>query len=433
MSDDTDGKLVIAGTVAPGFEAVRELYEHNMRTLAERNTQLCAYVGEEKVVDLWASTTGDPGFSADSLINVFSSSKNFEAIAMASLVDKGLLDYNAKVSDYWPEFAAHGKAAVTVADLMRHEAGLAAFDQTLEVADLWVENIKQNSVGSVVENQKQRFREGAGNRREYHAITRGWIANEIFRRVDPKGRTIGEFLREEISDPLQADAIIGVREEEMGRISGVSPLGIGLQFRESLKPRFLGRRIECNLFQLAAKALGLVLAMRSSTARKAPPPVGRVKGAGDAGRFFNEPDVRRGEYPSANSHCSARGLARIAAMMANRGSWAGKSFIGEAAWDALHEAPVQADMGFVDTTFTQGGVALFTQTTPESRKIDRAANQGREGFYGWMGLGGSVFQWHPEYRIGFGYVPTSLYVVDVVNERGKAYQAEIVSCIKRNR
>ena len=76
--------MVISGTVASGFEPVRDLYEHNMTTLAERNTQLCVFVGEECVVDLWASATDDPGFSADSLVNVFSSGKSLEAITMAT-------------------------------------------------------------------------------------------------------------------------------------------------------------------------------------------------------------------------------------------------------------------------------------------------------------------------------------------------------------
>ncbi|MFT4615388.1 MAG: hypothetical protein ACI9NT_002541, partial [Bacteroidia bacterium] len=80
----------IEGTVAPGFESVKELYEYNMLHLAERETQLCVYHGEEKVVDLWASVAGDSTFSPDSLINVFSSGKSLAAIAMAALAGKGL-------------------------------------------------------------------------------------------------------------------------------------------------------------------------------------------------------------------------------------------------------------------------------------------------------------------------------------------------------
>ena len=127
--------MMINGTVASGFESVRALYEKNMHALVERNTQLCVYVDGQCVVDLWASAIGDEDFGPDSLINVFSSGKSLEAITMAMLADKGLIDYDAKISDYWPEYAQNGKDQ-TIADLMRHEAGLAALDTTIDPNDL---------------------------------------------------------------------------------------------------------------------------------------------------------------------------------------------------------------------------------------------------------------------------------------------------------
>ena len=103
------GQLVINGTVAPGFEPIRLLYERNMRNLLERNTQLCVYFEGEKVVDLWGSAVGDESFSADSLANAFSSGKSLESIAIASLVSQGLLSYLDKVVGHWPEFGRQGK------------------------------------------------------------------------------------------------------------------------------------------------------------------------------------------------------------------------------------------------------------------------------------------------------------------------------------
>jgi CubicO group peptidase (beta-lactamase class C family) len=147
--------------------------------------------------------------------------------------------------------------------------------------------------------------------------------------------------------------------------------------------------------------------------------------------FFNEPVVAMGETPSANANCTARGLAKIAAMMAAGGTWEGREYLHERAWQALHSDPLEADMGFVTTAFTQGGVALFSAAGRNSSRMEQAINSGREGYYGWMGLGGSLFQWHPRHKIGFGYVPTSLNVLDVVNERGKAYQAEVVRCVEK--
>jgi len=414
----------IQGSVAPGFESVKQLYEHNMRHLAEKATQLCIYHEGEKVVDLWATTEKEADFSPDNLINVFSSGKSLTAIAMATLVGKGLLNYDDKITQHWPEFGGAGKDELSVCDLMRHEAGLAAFNQSIKPEDLLTENIKTNVIGKLIEGHAQKFRKGDGRAREYHAVTRGWIANEIFRRVDPKDRTISEFLQEDISDPLEVDVVIGVKKDELNRVKKISTLGLGFILLESLKPKFR-RKTEFNIFQILRKVISMLFIVRKSTTIGSPPPFKGMKKI----EFFNDPKVVMGETPSANANCSARGLAKIAAMMAAGGTWDEKEYFSSEAWAALHEGPVKADMGFVTTTFTQGGLALFTECDQNSTQLDRAINTGREGFYGWMGLGGSLFQWHPKHKIGFAYVPTSLNVIDIVNERGKAYQTEVLKCV----
>jgi CubicO group peptidase (beta-lactamase class C family) len=417
-------QIAIKGEVAPGFEPVQRLFEQNMNTLEEANAQLCVYVGKDRVVDLWAAPAGTVDFDADTLVNIFSSGKSLEAVALAWLVAQGLLDYNAKIVEYWPEFGVNGKSDLTVADLMRHEAGLVAFDVSLDPSALLRENIKQNSVGGIIEQQTSRYPKKTGSRREYHAVTRGWIVNEVFRRVDPLRRTIGEWLQQEFAQPLQADAYIGVEEGALERIAPVVPVGFGFHLLQSCKPKMLQRRVQHNVFQIAAKLAPLLRGARNSTAVGAPP---ALKGlAIDA---FNDPAIIRGETPSANTHASARGLARIAAVLANGGCWEGREYLHAKAWDAMHDAPIRSDMG-LKTNFTQGGVAAFSATPADSSSIERALNQGREGFFGWMGLGGSVFQWHPEHQIGFAFVPTSLHVVDIVNERGKAYQAQVLDCLR---
>ncbi len=427
MSSSDAKQTRVQGTVSPGFESVKEVYERELETMAEENTQLCVYYKGERVVDLWASNTNDEAFSADSIVNIFSSGKSLEAIALAWLVGRGLLDYKAKIVDYWPDFGAHGKGELTVAELMRHEGGMAAFTTSIDPEDLYTKNIKENRVGRVVEGHALRFRKGNRSRREYHAITRGWIVNEVFRRVDPQGRTMGEFLSEEISRPLEADAIIGVKEAELNRISKVSPLGFGFQFLQSLKPKFLGRKIKHHFFQILGRLLRILPGFRHATTRGTPAPYRGMKTIG----FFNERAVAMGETPSAAANCSARGLAKIAAMMSAGGRWAEREYLSREAWNAMHHEPVGADMGFGTTYFTQGGVNLFVETNGKTSSLDRAFNVGREGFYGWTGLGGSIFQWHPHHEIGFGFVPTALHVLDIVNERGKVYQAEVLRCVEK--
>ena len=418
----------IQGFVSPGFESVKRLFERQMHVMAEREAQLCVYHRGEKVVDLWAHTSDGTDYSADSLANVFSSGKSLEAIAIAVLVSRGLLNYDAKIVEYWPEFGANGKHGVTVADLMRHEAGLANFDTSLDMQDLFTENIKRNAVGRVIEQHTPRYGASGGGKREYHALTRGWIVNELFRRVDPAGRTIGEFLREEVSTPLDADVVVGVREEEVARVSAVKSLGFGYQLLQGLVPLFLGRRIVHNIFQILGRLLrvvpGIVKAGRSGT----PPPFAGTSIMG----YFNQPDFAKGETPSANANCSARGLAKLGAIMSAGGTFQGRELLSSAAWEALHANPVEAPLGSLLTTrFTQGGVDCFTPCDSTSSKLEREFNEGREGFFGWLGFGGSIFQWHPGLDIGFAFVPTSLHVLDFLNERGKRYQAEVLDCVAR--
>jgi CubicO group peptidase (beta-lactamase class C family) len=415
----------IEGTVAPGFESVKSLFEHNMRTFYEKNTQLCVYHKGQKVVDLWATAQGEENFNADSIVNVFSSGKSLEAIAIASLVDKGLLRYEAKIIEYWPEFAAQQKSSLTIADLMRHEAGLAAFNTSIDPKDLLPENIKKNTIGSIIEGHRQDYPD-SGNKREYHAITRGWIVNEVFRRVDPAGRTIGEFLREDISIPLHVDAYIGVKKDDLNRRLAFIPLSFAYQFREGLKPKFLGRKMELNIFQMFAKIVRLLPGLRNGTTGGKPPAFIGMKSI----NFFNDPDVVIGETPSANANCSARGLAKIAAMMSQGGKWNNTQYLSQSAWEKMHDAPDRKDTGFMFTTFTQGGIAQFEQMHEKPHHFDQAFNMGREGFYGWQGAGGSIFQWHPQHHVGFGYVPTSLNLLDIFNERGKNYQIEVIKCIE---
>jgi len=419
----------IEGQVAPGFERVRDLYAHNMATLKERNTQLCVYHRGDKVVDLWGTQIDDASFKPDTLVNIFSSGKSMEAIALAALHGRGLLDYDKRIADYWPEFARYGKQDLTVADLMRHEGGLASFDQSIEPETLLPENIKKNQVGAVIESQPARFPERDDTRREYHAITRGWVANEIFRRIDPAGRTIGDFLREEVADPLDVDVYVGLREPELSRVSPVVIVSFLFVFLQSLIPRFLGRRIEKNFFQLAARIIRILRGARGSTIRRSVPPIQGDKGLPD----FNSRAVRMGETPSANTHSNARSLAKIAAMLASGGSFGGYRVLSEDACDAMHANTTAADMIIMPTSFSQGGVNAFMPTDVGSADLERALNDGREGFYGWMGFGGSIFQWHREHEIGFGYVPTALHALDLFNERGKEYQREVLRCVEKLR
>jgi len=130
----------VEGAVARGYESVAKVFASHFRKGQETNAQCCAYVGGLRVVDLWGTSVEakDQNYDGDSLQVVFSCTKNLSAIAMATLIDRGLLNYSDKVCRHWPEFGACSKEDVTVADVLRHESGLATFEKRFPaVASMW--------------------------------------------------------------------------------------------------------------------------------------------------------------------------------------------------------------------------------------------------------------------------------------------------------
>ncbi len=201
----------------------------------------------KKVVDLYGTNVGDRKYDGDSLHTVFSSTKSVAAITFACLVDKGLIDYEERVSKYWPEFAQNGKEEVTVAQVLRHEAGLAKWKGKISREDTYTENIKKNAIGKVLEEEPLKFPDKKfGTTREYHGMTRGYILNEIFRRVEPSGRTIGEYLRDEIAKPLDIDVHIGAPDDGK-RVHDLSARSNGDVMFRSMLPGFLDKSVEVSM------------------------------------------------------------------------------------------------------------------------------------------------------------------------------------------
>lgn len=203
----TDGGTV-TGSVAPGWEDMRTAFENNFRSNLEAGAQLCVFKDGYPVVDLYghssACQSGD-GYDGDTLQNIFSSGKNFEAISIMILVDRGLVEYSDKISKHWPAFGANGKHDITIEDLLRHESGLQFFadpdhpDDFKKVRVLREEHVKNTKSGAV-----ERFIEGSASwghgKRMYHASTRGFVVGGIVRQVT--GQTLGEFISREIVEPM---------------------------------------------------------------------------------------------------------------------------------------------------------------------------------------------------------------------------------------
>jgi CubicO group peptidase (beta-lactamase class C family) len=202
--------LTIAGYVKPGFEAVRAAFVENFTRRHELGAACCIYYRGEKVVDLWGGirdkATGEP-WEEETMVLVYSATKGMAGLAMALAHSRGLLDYDERVSTYWPEFAQQGKERITVRQLLSHQAGLYAFHAPVDksvVADL-------DRLAAVMAQEKPAWE--PGTRQGYHALTLGFYEGELLRRVDPRHRSLGQFFQQELATPLGLDFYIRLPEE----------------------------------------------------------------------------------------------------------------------------------------------------------------------------------------------------------------------------
>jgi CubicO group peptidase (beta-lactamase class C family) len=196
--------------VAPGFEEVRVEFERNFVEHGEIGAAVAAYWRGQKVVDLWGgrrTPDSDAPWNQDTMVVVMSTTKGLAAMTLAVSNARGWLDYDAPVARYWPEFAQNGKAAVTVRQLLGHEAGLVLLDEKLTLEKLF----DLDYVARVVARQKPAW--PPGTRHGYHTITIGLCMQELIRRVDPAHRTLGRFFHEEIAVPLGLEFYIGLPKE----------------------------------------------------------------------------------------------------------------------------------------------------------------------------------------------------------------------------
>ena len=205
----------IRGSVAPGFEPVRDAFESNFARHGDVGAGVAVYHQGELMVDLTGGSAADGPYDETTLQLVFSTTKGAAAACVAILVDRGQIDPAAPVGNYWAEFAAGGKDEVTVEQMLSHRAGIPAVDSMLSIDQIC-------AVGPVVEAlAAQAPLWEPGSTHGYHALTYGWLAGELVRRVD--GRSIGAFFADEVATPLGLDFWIGLPESEEARVAPLIP------------------------------------------------------------------------------------------------------------------------------------------------------------------------------------------------------------------
>ncbi|WP_229868166.1 serine hydrolase domain-containing protein, partial [Streptomyces chryseus] len=207
------------GTVAAGFEPVRDAFVRNFARRGERGAAVAVYRHGHKVVDLWAGTRdvdGTEPWAVDTAQIVRSATKGVAAAVPLLLHQRGQIDLDAPVATYWPEFKANGKERVLVRHLLSHRAGVPVLDRPLTPA----EAIDGVSGPHAVAAQAPAWEPGTDH--GYHAQTYSWLIGELVKRVT--GRTVGRWIAEEIARPLGLDFWVGLPADEAHRVGRVGPV-----------------------------------------------------------------------------------------------------------------------------------------------------------------------------------------------------------------
>ncbi len=351
----------------------------------ETGASLCVYHGDECIIDL-AGGLADVGtrtpWTHDTRIVVFSVSKGLSAMALHLLVDRGLLDLDAPVATYWPEFRQAGKEGISVRILINHEGGLAAIDQPLTLAQCAARVPgTDDAVHRAMVEQRPHWTPGTSQ--GYHAVTWGMYVQELFWRV--AGEDIGAFLHRELLDPLQSDSRLGTPPDYDGHIATLYP------------PSTLGRL--GNMVRAGVLAgssnegrMARDLVRPDSIARRAflnPSPARKDV------REYNEVHVRRAALPWASATSTARGIARAYLPFANGGMADGRRYFSAASLE-----PVYRRQGWNENDRTLQKPIGWSQGWVKEEIGVFAANT--ESF-GHPGLGGALGWCDPVNNLTIGY------------------------------
>lgn len=357
---------VVHGHCDDRFTAVRTAFEENFRDRAELGAAVSVSVGGETVVDLWggwADAARTRPWERDTLVNVWSTTKGPTALCAHVLADRGLLDLDAPVAVYWPEFAAAGKEKVLVRHLLSHRAGLSGLREPHSLAELCDWELTTERLAATEPWWEP------GTVSGYHAFTYGFLVGEVVRRIS--GLLPGAFLEREVTGPLGIDFTIGLPEKEAGRAA------------ELVHPPVVSTSEQAAIFaQLAPAAIAAL--------------TNPVAGAAEA----NTPEWRAAEIPAANGHGTARAVAALYGIFAGRGSYGGHRVLSAEAAERVREGQGSCRdlvLGAGLGNDTELGLGLWLSGADGSYGPNPRA-------FGHDGFGGSCGLADPESVVSLGYV-----------------------------
>lgn len=355
-----EDNIRIEGTCSPDFAGVKAAFEQNFRRRGELGAAVCVYKDGHKVVDLWGGYT-DTGktepWRSDTIVIMNSVAKSMSAICTHMLIDRGLVDFDAPVATYWPEFAQAGKEKVLVRHVLSHTDGVIFCDAAPPGSWFdWKTHIH------ALEVQEPAWEPGTNG--AYNSINIGFLLGEIVRRVT--GKSVGTFLREELSGPLKADYQIGLRPEEIARVSDMHKNPKNGFFKISSDPTT---------------------------------PLGRAfKSAPQMGYFQNCREIREIEVPSFGGHGNARAVARIYAALAGNGQVDGVRILSPEAVERASELVWEGDCIMTQRRLRMGYGFMHNEPETAPMGINMKA-------FGHTGTGGAFAWCDRERNMAFAYCP----------------------------
>jgi CubicO group peptidase (beta-lactamase class C family) len=378
----TVSETEIGGWVAPGFEGVRDAFAENFCSHGDKGASLGVYVDGEPKVDLWGGTadvsTGRP-WTEDSVSIVYSATKGATAILAWLLAQRGLLDFDAPVARYWPEFAGGGKAGVPVRYLFTHQVGLPYLDRKLTREEV----LEGARIVEVLEQEVPVWEPGTAH--GYHALTYGWLTGALIAKAT--GSRLGEVFQAEIAKPLGLDFHIGLPAEDIPRVAPLVDM-------PPPDPNALDSITDPAQKELLM-ALGAAAFDPESTFSRALSTNGALP-TPDA-TTWNDPRVYQAEMPAANGISNGRSLARLYAATVSEVEGI-RLLSGETVEKARAEQANGPDRTLiVPSRFATG----FQLPTPSSPQLSPDS-------FGHQGAGGALGFADVRHKVGFGYVQNQL-------------------------
>ncbi len=299
------------GWVQAGFEDVARVFRRQLRRTTG-GAALAIYHRGELVVDLWGGRrTDDEPWQRDTLAMCFSTTKGIVSTALHVLADRGQIDYDAPVASYWPEFAQHGKAGITVRHVLTHSAGLHRMRTLVDGAHRMLD---WDYMVGALERAVPAYE--PGSKHGYHALTYGWLVGELIRRVS--GRPVAQFITEELARPLGLNGLfVGCPPDQRGRVAPLAPMAAPLGRRLGLQP---GAVMGGPVGRVPA-LVGLPVSPRRFVNAMLP------RGIEDV---LWGPEVMDAAVPAANGFLTAQSLAKLYAMLAGGGQIGGVRLLSPA-------------------------------------------------------------------------------------------------------